>query len=107
MTESRITREQELTIHVVIMVLAVVSVFYGIMEYNFFWLAVAPVLLIGGLAFFIRRSSSQIGGKRGSKRPASDDVLLRLNSLERLAKLHRDGVLTADEYEAEKRKLLG
>jgi hypothetical protein len=42
-----------------------------------------------------------VGGTRGS---GDDD---RLEQLERLARLREQGVLTGEEFEAEKRRILG
>ena len=106
MIKSKITHEQELTVQAVVLILALISLFYGAEEENLFWLAVAPTLLIGGLAFFARRQGSHFGGERGTEDQSGNDTLSRLNTLERLVKLHRDGALTAEEFDAEKQKLL-
>lgn len=105
MIQSTITREQELTVFWVAVILAVISLAYGVSESNVFWVAVTPTVLIGALTFFIRRPGSHMRGG-GNRSQPSDSMLSRLTNLERLAKLRRDGALTTEEFEAEKQKLL-
>lgn len=109
-----ITREQTATLRIVVIILAFVSLLNGSGAIhddgiNVFWFAVVPVLLVGALAFLENRPrdlAAEANANRAPEPEVEPKPPTSLNHLERLAKLHHDGALSKEEFEAEKRRIL-
>lgn len=96
-------RRQEIALRVVGGLVASISFFYGRYDDNVVWMLLVPILVVGALVIYgLRQDAPGIRASGSPDQPASQSTGA-VNGLERLARLHADGLLTDEEFAAAKR----
>lgn len=96
-------RRQEIVLRVVGGLVASISFLYGRDEDSIVWMLLVPVVVVGALWIYGLRHDPPGGGASGSSDQRASQPTGAVGGLERLARLHADGLLTDEEFAAAKR----